>query len=165
MVLSHRLAVLLLRLPLSHGLNGRLASAVDRGRLDHTDALAGLIRYIAMGGMATAVYFFSAVALDRAGAGATVTSAIAITVSVIVSFVAQSRVTFRSSRWHRREALRFMVVGALGFTISRGAIDLVHLRAGQPFWLAALVVCLIVPLTNFAAMNFWVFAGGWGERS
>lgn len=159
---SRALAKLLLRLPLLGRLDRRVAPLIDQGRLDQTDALAGLLRYGVMGALATGVYFAIAVGLHQTGLGPNTTSAIAIAVSVLVSFVIQSRVTFQTGRLDPREAARFVVVGLIGLTVSRVVIGTVHLGAGQPFWVAALVVCLIVPIANFTAMNFWVFAGGRG---
>lgn len=161
--LSRAAAELLLRLPLLSRLDRRVAPLIDQGRLDQTDALAGLLRYGVMGALATGVYFAVAVGLHQTGLGPNTTSAIAIAISVLVSFVIQSRVTFQTGRLDPAEAARFVVVGLIGLTVSRVVIGTVHLRAGQPFWVAALVVCLIVPITNFTAMNFWVFAGGRGH--
>lgn len=161
---SQGLAELLLRLPLTKTLDRRLAPLINRGRLDQSDAIAGLLRFGLMGGLATSVYFAIAIGLHQTGLGPNTTSAIAIAISVVVSFVVQSRVTFQTGRFEPKEAGRFLVVGLIGLTVSRVVISTVHLRAEQPFWVAALVVCLVVPITNFTAMNFWVFASDRGGQ-
>jgi putative flippase GtrA len=152
------LARLLLLVPPVAKLDAAISPMVGRGRLDRADTLAGLIRYGTMGAMATAVYLVAAILLHLAGLGPNVASAAAIVISVGVSYVAQSRVTFRTGRWDPAQAARFGVIGVIGLTMSRLLVGVLHLAAGLPYWTAVLSVCAVVPVANFAAMNFWVFA-------
>jgi putative flippase GtrA len=71
---------------------------IGRGALEQSDALPGTLRFIAMGLLATLVYFVTVLTLHRLGLGVRLASVLALGVGWIVSYLAQSRVTFAGSR-------------------------------------------------------------------
>jgi len=140
---------------------GRVESVLTRfiggGSLSEDDALAGIVRFVAMGLVSTLAYFVAALALLRYDVAPTRASLLAMLVGLAASFVVQSRVTFRREKFQVSDAIRFGTLGAVDLVLAHYAVVVVHQELGRPPWQAAVVVSVAVPLVNFTVMNFWVF--------
>ena len=158
MINAEKVLSLLRRVPFVQHLEGPFARFVGAGSLSEDDALLGLLRFAAMGLVSTVVYFVAAIVLFQGGISARSSSVLAMLLGLLVSFVVQSRVTFRQTGFHMPDAVRFAILGAAGLLVANYSVILLHERGGQPLWVAAAVVCVLIPLTNFLVMNFWVFS-------
>ena len=152
-----RLATYLRSLPFVGRFEPTFSRFVGSGSLDEEDALAGLLRFIAMGLVSTMAYFLAALVLFGIGVKATTASLLAMLVGLAVSFIVQSRITFRRNGFQSADAVRFIVLGGVGLLLAHYAVVVVHDAWGQPAWQGAVVVCVAVPVVNFVVMNFWVF--------
>ena len=87
---------------------------------------------------------------------ATTASIVAYCCGIPVSFLGQSRFTFRVGQTRAAHLLRFALVTVLGLSISYLSIVLASSLSLHPI---AGVVCgtILVPIMSFIVMNSWVF--------
>ncbi|MBZ8134520.1 GtrA family protein [Afifella sp. IM 167] len=130
---------------------------IARGALGEDEAFSGLVRFIVVGLAVTALYLVLVLALHGAGVGARLASVVALAVTWGASYLAQGKITFRAEDLGLRPVLRFAAMSALGLAIAQGLTIGIYEVLALPLWLAALAVCIAIPLTNFLLMNFWVF--------
>lgn len=118
-----------------------------------------IARFSAVGLAASAVYFVvSNAMIFLTDTDPALSSVAAYIVGMFVSFVGQSRFTFRVERASTRHKSRFIVLSVLGLAISYGAVFVVVERLGQhPAWGTVLTV-LFVPIASYILMKLWVFA-------
>ena len=144
-------------LPVVADIRRRFAAIVGRGALDDDDAVKGTLRFIAMGLVSTAAYFVLVLALNAAGLPARLASVAAMVLCWGISYVAQSRVTFRMQATSRADVARFIVMSLAALAIADLSMLVLYGQMGLPLWIAAGAVCVAIPVFNFAVMNFWVF--------
>jgi len=114
-------------------------------------------RFGVVGIAATIIYLMVANILIHLGiVEVGLASVIAYLAGMGVSYVGQSRWTFRGTAGEGRLA-RFSLVSALGLSISYSA-PYAAVWFGLPAAMGTAVPILAVPLLSFFAMNFWVFA-------
>ena len=86
----------------------------------------------------------------------TIVSVVAYLFALAFSYFAQSRFTFRVERDTEAQVARFIILSLLGLVVSTATVE-----ASKVFeisaWVAAGIVCVLIPVVNFIAMNFWVF--------
>ena len=131
---------------------GRIAS-----RIGDDGLAAELSRFSIVGVVATLVYFVVASVLVLATPiQATTASIVAYCCGIPVSFLGQSRFTFRVGQTRAAHLLRFALVTVLGLSISYLSIVLASSLSLHPI---AGVVCgtILVPIMSFIVMNSWVF--------
>ncbi|MCK1403227.1 GtrA family protein [Bradyrhizobium sp. 4] len=92
-----------------------------------------------------------------------VSSVCAYVVSVAISYLMQSRFTFRVDGDSLDQVARFVVMSLVGLVVSWGVmaltVDLLH----WPYLIGAIGVCVIIPVLNFFLTRGWVF-GTRGRR-
>ncbi len=119
--------------------------------------LGYISRFSVVGVVATAVYFVVANVLISltllAPEGASVLAYIA---GMIVSFLGQSRYTFKVETNTSVQLVRFCIVSALGMFISWGWLRATELLQVSAFW-GTVLVSISIPLISFVAMKLWVF--------
>lgn len=120
--------------------------------------MALVLRFIGAGLLSTATYFI------LANAGLLLTDIAPATVSflaycggIIVSYIAQSRYTFRAGRDSSAQITRFLVLSATGLIISHSAIVFTENVLSLPAFYGTIGVCIIIPVFNFLVMKLWVF--------
>ena len=120
--------------------------------------LARLLRFGAVGGIATLIYAAVAYSLTRfAGLGAVLASVAGYGVAGVWGYVGHRYFTFRSTDRHVADAPRFIAAQLLGVGIAVAApylmTDLWHAPPLAPI----LVTCIAVPLLNFVILDLLVF--------
>jgi len=127
----------------------------------HTAArseLARLLRFAAVGGLATLVHVTVAMAA-RAGLALPELGAnlAGFGAAVLVSYTGHARCTFAIDARHREHLPRFLLTALAGLASSSLTVWIVTERAGGSFVLAMALVAVIVPSSTFLAMRHWVF--------
>jgi putative flippase GtrA len=84
-------------------------------------------------------------------------SACAYLVSVAISYLLQSRFTFRVNGDSLDQVARFLLTSLAGLVVSCCVMAFIVLMH-WPYLIGAIGVCLIVPAMNFFVMRGWVFA-------
>ena len=127
---------------------------------------ARLLRFAAVGGLATLVHVTVAMA-TRAGLALPdlVANFAGFAVAVLVSYTGHGRWTFAVPARHGAHLPRFVLTALLGLATSSLTVWAVTHRAGGSFALAMALVVVIVPASTFLAMRYWVFTPtGRGRR-
>ena len=128
-----------------------------------SDRRAQILRFLVVGGTATSVYFF--LALAGVGAGLSVEAAhiLAFAVSIVVSYFGQKLFTFRVQGEHVRNVARFAIATAgisiLQFLCVIG-LNAMHLDKVLIF----LASSVIYPVSSFIVHSTWTFRQTRAER-
>ena len=122
-----------------------------------SEHLAGLGRFCAVGGIATAVHFAALALLMRFLVLPTIQiHAVAFILSFLVSFLGHYLFTFRSMRaWHIALG-RFLVVSFVALCLSTGAAALLS-WFNVPSIIALLLAALCVPTVSYILNKAFVF--------
>ena len=91
------------------------------------------------------------------GVGPKLASSIGYLAALPLNFVAQRQYTFVANGIVWREVLRFVVVHAANIVVSVGAIAATVDGLGLHYGAGIVAIWLLVPMTTFLLMNFWVF--------
>lgn len=120
--------------------------------------LATLSRFSLIGLMATITYFVVAnVLMLLQVAAPTTASVIAYCAGMVVSFLGQSRFTFRVLETKFGHFLRFCVLSLCGVLVSYWSVRLTgEMLHVSPVW-GTVVTSVTVPLISFMIMKYWVF--------
>ncbi|MCK1287609.1 GtrA family protein [Bradyrhizobium sp. 44] len=119
-----------------------------------------ILRFGLMGVTTTLVYFVltSAFVLSRMMTPV-FSSVCAYVISVAVSYLMQSRFTFRVDGHSLEHVARFVVMSLAGLVVSwcvmALTVDLLH----WPYLTGAIGVCVMIPVLSFFLMRGWVFGG------
>lgn len=118
-----------------------------------------VLRFSAVGLAASFVYFIvSNTMIIWTDIHPALSSLAAYVMGMFVSFIGQSRFTFRVEQASRKHKSRFVVLSLLGLAISYGSVFVVVEHLGQsPVWGTILTVVL-VPVASYVLMKLWVFA-------
>ena len=106
---------------------------------------------------ATASYAVMAFAFVESGLSLVASSALSYILAAIISYVGHRVFTFRSANSPAKEILKFVTISLISFLASTGSALMVDSLGGSP-WLGILIVCALIPIFNFLALKFWVFA-------
>ncbi|MFN7180346.1 GtrA family protein [Hyphomonas sp.] len=117
-------------------------------------------RFTVVGILATVTYFLVANALILlVQAEPRLASVSAYLAGMAVSFFGQSRFTFKIDSTRFGHVWRFVILSALGLSVSYFSVPLAQDVLGlHPSW-ATVITMVLVPLLSFILMKFWVFAG------
>jgi putative flippase GtrA len=122
-----------------------------------TELLATLSRFSLVGVAATVTYFAVANTLMASGViDASVCSVLAYLVGMVVSFLGQSRLTFRVRYRSWRHFVRFVILSAAGLTISYLSVICADVIGIPVFW-ATVATSAAIPALSFTVMHLWVF--------
>lgn len=119
--------------------------------------VAQLTRFGVSGVINTIVYIGTGKALLAAGVGHAATGALALLVASATGYVLHKLFSFRSKNEPAGEAARFGLLVLLNATLSSAALPALARQVGMSDTLALMTVSLILPVTNFLAMKFWIF--------
>jgi putative flippase GtrA len=134
-----------------------------RDRSRHDGAVAGRLpeqfaRFTAVGAVSTAVQYaclwLGVTALE---APAALASAAGYALGVVLSYLLNYLVTFRSSRSHVAAAPRYLAVFSIGWCINTGLMVLLVHRWGWNMWLAQVTATSIGLVWNFSGSRWWTF--------
>jgi putative flippase GtrA len=107
----------------------------------------------------TLVYFFLTNAFVLLlGMPPAVASVCAYLFSIGISYLLQSRFTFRVNSDSVDQVVRFFVTSLAGLGVSWCVMVFTISGLGWPYLIGALAVCILIPTTNFFVFRGWVFA-------
>jgi putative flippase GtrA len=135
------------------------ARALWRAALTGPHIAARLARFGCVGLAAGSVYAsVTALGVARLGRAPAAAAMLGYLVSAPVSFAGHRGFSFRSlGRWSD-EARRFAVGQALNIAVTLAAMRATTAGLGLSYLWGIAATLVLVPLANFALMNFWVFA-------
>lgn len=122
-------------------------------------SLHRVVRFGLSGLVSTLVYFVLTNALVLvASMMPTTASVCAYLLSLGVSYLLQSRFTFRVNADSVDQIVRFVVTSLAGLMISWCAMAIAVDALALPYVIGAAVVCILIPVANFFMFRSWVFA-------
>ncbi|WP_371169427.1 GtrA family protein [Aliiroseovarius sp. 2305UL8-7] len=117
-----------------------------------------LLRVVGVGGVATLLHVITATLVHRLlGTADLGANFIGFCSSVMVSYLGHSRLTFAVTPDYEKCLPRLVFVSLLGLVASSLIVWFVGVIGGGSFFVAMVAVALLLPLTNFLALRFWVF--------
>ena len=136
---------------------GRSALAV----LVSLSRLSRIARFGAAGLMATLCYFVLANALAAWGGLPPLSaSVVAYLASLMVSYLLQSRFTFRVKQDSAEQVSRFIVTALAGLALCWLITHVTVVVLSWSYLAATVLICILVPLVNYFVFKSWVFARG-----
>lgn len=118
-----------------------------------------LTRFGVAGILATLLYFVLTNGIVVFGGTDPVAASIyAYLLSLIFSYLMQSRFAFRVAGDRPGQVLGFVATSLAGLAISYWIMLLASDVLALPYVLGALAVCVLIPLTNYVLFKYWVFA-------
>jgi putative flippase GtrA len=91
------------------------------------------------------------------GAQPIVASLLGYLASVSLSYLGNSRLTFRRPALHGPQFARFAAISLAGLGVNLGVVYLCTHILGWPLWMAMAPVVLTVPACTFVLSKFWAF--------
>jgi putative flippase GtrA len=117
------------------------------------------VRFGASGIAATHFYFLVVnLLIYGAGLAAVLSSNLAYLMALGVSYLLQSRYTFRVNSDSFGQVVKYLLTAVAGIGISSGVMYLVVHIMEWPALVASLIVCILIPVSNYLMFKFWVFA-------
>lgn len=136
----------------------RMAQSVASNNLRVGSALRQAVTFAFVGGLATLTHFTVALLLNsQMGLAPLQANLCGYISSVLISYVGNARLTFKSRIFHARQFMRFSVVSLAGLALGQGLMHLGVSVVHAPFVLALLAVVSIVPVFTFVASRVWTF--------
>jgi len=120
--------------------------------------LGQLIRFVGVGGVATLVHIVIAMLMHGVlGTPPLQANFAGFASALLFSYIGHAHCTFRVALTPGFQFLRFVIVALIGLTISSGAVFLIDTRLELGFGPAMAAVAVLVPVTTYVALKFWVF--------
>lgn len=119
--------------------------------------LPRIVRFLAVGAVATGCHAGCYLAALASGMPAQAANILAFAIAFAVSYLGQARYTF-AARPDLRTLLRYLVVQCGGCALNALWVHLVERSGHSPQW-AVLPIALATPWVVFAGCRWWVFAG------
>jgi putative flippase GtrA len=115
-----------------------------------------LSRFGIVGVLATLTYLIMSNVLMLTGVVPTLASITGYLAGMIVSFLGQSKFTFRIGRARRHHLVRFCLLSLIGLFLSYLTVAAAS-AASVPPVLGTIATAVLVPIVSFVAMKLWVF--------
>ena len=77
--------------------------------------------------------------------------------SLILSYLMQSRFTFRSFNDNPEKIARFVIAALLGLLVAHYGMKYVTESFNLHFLYGATLICVVIPVVNYILMNNWIF--------
>lgn len=114
--------------------------------------------FVVVGVAATACQVGVSLAAQRwLGLGPVLASLAGYVASVGVSYLGNSRLTFRRPALHGPQFARFATISLTGLGINLGTVWIATHALGWPLWVAMVPVVMVVPASTFVMSKFWAF--------
>jgi putative flippase GtrA len=152
--------------PLANEARGRMQGLSEILTVLTPPPLHLVVRFGLTGVTTTLVYFFltnAFVLLFRMAPVAA--SACAYLLSIVISYLLQSRFTFRVNSDSVDQVVRFVVTSLVGLAASWCVMAFAVGVLEWPYLSGALLVCVLIPAINFFVFRGWVFALREGRNS
>jgi putative flippase GtrA len=116
-----------------------------------------IVRYLVVGGIATAIQYAILVFLVRGfGMAPTAASSIGFVLSAVVNYLLNYRFTFQSDRPHGPAAAKFGVLAATGLLLNAVVMRLMT-RAGVHYLIAQICATGVVLFWGYIGNSLWTF--------
>ncbi|WP_183449195.1 GtrA family protein [Microvirga lupini] len=123
-----------------------------------SNVLLRLFRFAIAGGICTLLHFFlTNVAVAGFRLDPVLSSSGAYLTCVPISYLLQSRFTFRAKQDTRAQVTKFTIVSVSGLLVSAAVMKWAVEKQGLPYWAGAAVVAGAIPVVNFLVLSVWVF--------
>lgn len=122
--------------------------------------LGRLIRFSVTGTGVAAFYVVAYVLLFHTGVPAFWSNLVAFVSAVAVQYVVQTVWTFRGRLDDSLQGMRFVTTVSLGLAFSTLISAVIGPYLNWPAWLAAVLVAVTLPVTNYIVFRFWVYGIG-----
>lgn len=123
--------------------------------------LPRIVRFGAAGLIATLCYVVLANALVWcARLSPLFGSVAAYLISLVVSYLLQSRFTFGLRRDSVEQMTRFVVASVVGLCLCWVITYVATHVLGWPYFAGTLLICILIPVVNYSLFKGWVFATG-----
>lgn len=149
---------------------GAGASRTGRGsaRAGHSPRLAGgnapggtgvqLVRFAAVGALATAIHYVLLIGLvETMNVGPVAATVLGSIAGALVAYAGNRRYTFNSGVPHARGLPRFLLVASAGLILNASIMALLSGPLGIHYLVAQIVATGVVLLWNFVANRHWTF--------
>lgn len=121
-------------------------------------ALVGeLARFGAIGGLTNVLYFGALYALRQAGLAWWLAAGIAYAASMVVYYVLQRKLTFRSAVSHRSASMRFLAIASLTLAMNSLLMELLLGKLGMNAALGQGIALVVTTSTSYVGQKFWAF--------
>ena len=137
-------------------LNNRLGPSETARRISRISE-SSMLRFGIVGISATIIYYVVALVAAKFGLVAVMANLVAYAAGVATSFVGHFHYTFKKRDNHFRYLIRFVIVTFFGYILSNIIIFIVMEVNQAPFWLATLIVALLLPPANWICNRYWAF--------
>lgn len=129
-----------------------------------TVLLARVIRFGAAGMIATLCYFLLANALVWGSILSPLPASLAAyLISLVVSYLLQSRFTFGLRKDSMEQMTRFFITSIIGLCLCWMITYVTAHVLGWPYFAGTLLICILIPVINYSLFQGWVFATGLGR--
>lgn len=119
--------------------------------------LSRFVRFVIVGGVATAIQYALLILLVRGfGVAPTPASSLGFVLSAVVNYFLNYRFTFQSDRPHAPAMAKFGLLAGVGLLIN-AAIMYLMIAAGAHYLLAQVCATGVVLFWNFLGNSFWTF--------
>jgi putative flippase GtrA len=117
-----------------------------------------LVRFALVGGLVALAYVAGYLLLLALSVPQMLANGAAFLGAVGLQYVGQAGFTFRKKIADRAQALRFVVMIALGLVTATVVTGWLAPALSLSDWAAAVAVALILPVQNYTFMTLWVFS-------
>jgi putative flippase GtrA len=126
--------------------------------------LARVIRFGAAGVIATLCYLVLANALVWGSILSPLSASLAAyLISLMVSYLLQSRFTFGLRKDSMEQVTRFSITSIIGLCLCWVITYVTSHVLGWPYFAGTLLICILIPVINYSLFQGWVFAAGLGR--
>ncbi|MBY0563986.1 MAG: GtrA family protein [Hyphomonadaceae bacterium] len=126
-------------------------------RFAATNLAQQLVRFVAVGAVATAVHYAILIALvELAGMPPVFSTTAGYAAGTVVSYVLNRRFTFKSNAPHHASFPKFVALNAIGMLLN-GAIFAALISLGVWYVLAQVIATGLVLIWNFLGARFFAF--------
>lgn len=125
----------------------------------HSVFMLRVVRFGAAGLVSTVCYLVLANALAwSAGMSPLLASVVAYLISLVVSYLLQSRFTFGLRKDSIEQMIRFLCTSAVGLGLCWVITFVNSEMLGWPFFVGSFMICILIPMFNYSLFHAWVFA-------
>ena len=159
--LSRRLAAVLRRVGIAAQVDtARTATVATRPSPTSRDVAAQFLRFLLVGGTATAIHYGLLILLhEKFGWPLVFATSIGFTISALFNFTASYFFTFRSAAPITRSAGRYLMVSGTGLLLNTSIFWLLNQYLNSHYMVAQVLATGTVLLWNFTLGRLFTFAG------
>jgi putative flippase GtrA len=116
------------------------------------------VRFLMVGGACTAFHYLVLIGLVHLGWAAVPASSLGFSLSAVLNYALNRRLTFRSDAAHRRAVPRFALVALSGLALNAALLGLLHDGLGWHYLLAQVFATVGTLVWNFTLNRVWTFS-------